>query len=171
MYEYSSLTATPFSLTSRETRWSPTRTLYEFKPLPDMRPPEKTAPRRLIQMRDAANRFAGSEIDKKERCELRLLTQPIDRYKPAGGESADGAMFLFVFGTNPEVVLFLESDGTDWTYAAGRMTGAETVTMTLDGKTVWDGPPVESGPESPYTGSATPIVIPGFTPDGKELGE
>lgn len=171
MYEYSSLTATPFSLRSRAMRWSPARTLYEFKPLPGMRPPEKTAARRLIQMRDAANRFASSEIDKKERCELRLLSQPADRYKPAGGEAADGAMFLFVFGTNPEVVLFLESDGTDWTYAVGRMTGAETVTMTLDGKTVWDGPPLESGPQSPYTGSFTPIAIPGFGPDGKELAE
>ena len=152
-------------------RWSPKSTLYEFKPLPEMRAPEKSAPRRLIQMREAANRFASSEVDKDQRCELRLLPQPIDRYKPVSAENADGAIFLFVFGTNPEVVLFIESDGTQWTYAVGRMTGAEVVAATLDGRVAWEGPPVIPGPSSPYTGSATPVLIPGFTADGKEIAE
>lgn len=63
---------------------------------------------------------------------------------------------LLMFGTNPEIVLFLESDGTDWTYAAGRMTGAETVTMTLDVETVSDGPPLESGPSPPIREASRP---------------
>ena len=171
LYEYSSLTESPFIMTSTDMRWSPKSTLYEFKPLPEMRAPEKSAPRRLIQMREAANRFASSEVDKDQRCELRLLPQPIDRYKPVSAENADGAIFLFVFGTNPEVVLFIESDGTQWTYAVGRMTGAEVVAATLDGRVAWEGPPVIPGPSSPYTGSATPVLIPGFTADGKEIAE
>ena len=145
LYEYSSLTESPFIMTSTDMRWSPKSTLYEFKPLPEMRAPEK--------------------------CELRLLPQPIDRYKPVSAENADGAIFLFVFGTNPEVVLFIESDGTQWTYAVGRMTGAEVVAATLDGRVAWEGPPVIPGPSSPYTGSATPVLIPGFTADGKEIAE
>lgn len=171
MYEYSSLTATPFVLVSPRMRWSPSRTLYEFKPLPDMPPPEATPARRLIQMRNAADRFACSEADSVKRNELRLLRQPVDRYKPGQAERADGAIFLFVFGTNPEVVLFLESDGADWTYAVGRMTGMKTVSMKLDGKTVWEGAPLEKGNDSPYTGSANAIVIPGFTAEGKKLTE
>lgn len=171
MYEYSSLTATPFVLVSPRMRWSPSRTLYEFKPLPDMPPPEATPARRLIQMRNAADRFACSEADSVKRNELRLLRQPVDRYKPGQAKGADGAIFLFVFGTNPEVVLFLESDGADWTYAVGRMTGMKTVSMKLDGKTVWEGAPLEKGNDSPYTGSANAIVIPGFTAEGKKLTE
>lgn len=175
MYEYSSLTATPFVLVSPRMRWSPSRTLYEFKPLPDMPPPEATPEatpaRRLIQMRNAADRFACSEADSVKRNELRLLRQPVDRYKPGQAEGADGAIFLFVFGTNPEVVLFVESDGADWTYAVGRMTGMKTVSMKLDGKTVWEGAPLEKGNDSPYTGSAHAIVIPGFTAEGKKLTE
>ncbi len=46
-YEYSSLTATPFSLTSGDMRWSPTGTDYEFKPIPDAPVPDETPQRRL----------------------------------------------------------------------------------------------------------------------------
>lgn len=171
IYEYSSLTTTPFALVSRTMRWSPSRTLYEFKPLPDTPSPEATPVKRLIQMRNAANRFACSEAFGDKRLELRLLRQPVDRYKPGQAEGADGAMFLFAFGTNPEVVLFLESDGAPWTYAVGRMTGAPMVTMKLDGQTVWEGAPLDKRNDSPYTGSSDAIVIPGFTADGKELME
>ncbi len=171
MYEYSSLTTTPFVLTASDMNWSPKSTLYEFQTLPDMRPPEKTAPRRLIQMREAAHRFEGAEIVDNEKCELRLLPQPIDRYRPNKADYADGAIFLFAFGTNPEVVLLMESDGTEWTYALGRMTGAQSVSITLDGKPVWHGAPLEKGPASSYTGSVTAIAIPGYAADGTELKE
>ncbi|MDP1798552.1 MAG: hypothetical protein Q8K78_13755 [Planctomycetaceae bacterium] len=171
MYEYMSLTTTPFSVKAKAIDWSPESTLFEFKPIKDMRAPEKTAARRLIQMRELAHRFAASEVANKEHCELRLLPQPIDRYKPFNRDLADGAIFLFAFGTNPEVVLILETDGTDWTYSAGRMTGAQSVELTLDGKTAWVGAPLQGGQKSPYTGSVAAVVIPGYTADGKELTE
>lgn len=171
MYEYSSLTTTPFLVTASDIHWSPRSTLYEFKTLPEMRPPEKTAPRRLMQMREAAHRFEGTEVVNNEKCELRLLPHPIDRYRPEKADYSDGAIFLFAFGTNPEVVLMIESDGTEWTYSLGRMTGAESVIMTLDGKPAWQGAPLEKGPNSSYTGSVTVIAIPGFTADGAELNE
>ncbi len=170
-YEYSSLTATKFSVRSDDIKWSAPGTLYEFKAVPNGPVPEKTALRRLIQMREIAKRFVAVEEVDKERCELRLLTQPVDRYVPSNAENADGAIFLFAFGTNPEVVLMLESDGTKWNFAAGRMTGAQSVSMTIDDVIAWQGLPLQKGNESPYTGSISPIEIPGVGPDGSELKE
>lgn len=170
-YEYLSLTATPFSVSSTDIGWFPSRTLVRFNPIPNAPAPAKTAPRRLIQVRDIARRFASREDVKKETCELRLLPAPVDRYTPSNVDRADGAIFFFAFGTNPEVVLFLESDGKGWNYAVSRMTGAESVVLTLDGTVVWEGEPLEKGRDSPFTGSITPIDIPGVGPDGRELPE
>ncbi len=106
---------------------------------------------------------------KNEKCELRLLPTPVDRYKPSDADRADGAIFFFTFGTNPEVVLLIESDGKGWSYAAGRMTGAQVVVLTLDNAIAWEGAPLEMGRDSPFTGSITPIDIPGIAADGSEI--
>lgn len=170
--EYSSLTATPFTLASDDVRWSPDSTYYEFKDLPKSQAPEPTKGRRSIQLRELSKRFASHEIVEKERCELRLLPQPIDRYVPSAADRADGAIFFFTFGTNPEVVLIIESDdGLKWRYAAGRMTGAEVVEVTLDGMKVWEGAPLDHHYHSPFTGSISKIEIPGIAADGSEISE
>jgi hypothetical protein len=168
-YEYSSLTTSPFSVTSDDMRWSPTATNFEFKPIPNAPAPESTSQLRLRQLRDIARRFASREDVKNEKCELRLLPTPIDRYSPSRVERADGAIFLFTFGTNPEVVLLIESDGKKWSYAAGRMTGAQVVVLTLDNAIAWEGPPLQMGHDSPFTGSITPLDIPGIAADGSEI--
>lgn len=170
-YEFISLTKTPFSMTSADINWSPGETLYRFQPIPNAPPPDETPTRRLRQMRDLARQFTGSEVDKDLKCELRLLPQPIDRYQPATDPKADGAIFIFAFGTNPELMLLIESDGQSWQFAAGRLSGAETITLTYGGKTVWDGDPVRAGVKSPYTGSITLIEIPGLDRNGMEIRE
>jgi hypothetical protein len=170
-YEYSSLTTAPFSLSSDDMHWSPSGTLYQFKPVPNTPAPEDTSQRRLIQIREIAKRFASHEVVKDEKCELRLLPSPVDRYVPSNVDRADGAIFFFTFGTNPEVVLIIESDGRKWTYAAGRMTGAETVVLTIDDLVAWEGPPLQNGMDSPFTGSIAPIDIPGIAADGSEIAE
>lgn len=156
---------------SADMRWSPAGTLFEFKPIPNAPVPEKTPRRRLFQIRQIANRFASHEEVEHEKCVLRLLSQPVDRYAPSNAEGADGAILFFTFGTNPEVVLLIESDGMKWSYAAGRMTGAEVVVLTLDDAIVWEGAPLQSGRNSPFTGSIAPIAIPGIAADGSELQE
>ncbi|MDR3632490.1 MAG: hypothetical protein P4L84_01565 [Isosphaeraceae bacterium] len=170
-YEYVSLTSVPFSLASDDMRWSPSATLFEFKPLPKAPAPEESPPRRLRQLREFARRFASREEVKKERCELRLLPAPVDRYTPSNTDRADGAIFFFTFGTNPEVVLLIESDGKEWKYAAGRMTGAQVVVLTLDNAVVWEAAPLQMGRDSPFTGSITPLKIPGIAADGSEVQE
>ena len=170
-YEYLSLTATPFSLSSGEMDWSPSGTMFQFKAIPKAPAPADTPQRRLRQLRETARRFASHEDVKHEKCELRLLPTPAYRYSPSKADRADGAIFFFTFGTNPEVVLLIESDGEGWSYAAGRMTGAQVVVLTLDEAVVWEGAPLQMSRNSPFTGSITPIDIPGIAPDGSEIKE
>jgi hypothetical protein len=170
-YEYLSLTTTSFSLRSDEMNWSPAGTLFEFKPIPKAPAPAETPQGRLRQLRETARRFASHEEVKNEKCELRLLPTPVDRYSPSKADRADWAIFFFTFGTNPEVVLLIESDGKEWKYAAGRLTGAEVVVLTLDDAVAWEGAPCQADRDSPFTGSITPIEIPGIAADGSEIQE
>ena len=170
-YEFLSLTPTPFSVASKDINWSPTGTQVEFKPLPGAPEPANSPQRRLSQFRDLAKRFTAQEQVKGDQAELRLLPQPVDRYSPTDAERADGAIFFFTFGTNPEVVLLIETDGTKWSYAAGRLTGAESVVLKLEKEVAWQGPAMKPGIRSSHTGSLAPIDIPGIGPDGRDLGE
>lgn len=170
-HEFISLTSTPFSIVLDGMRWTPASTQFQFKPIPHAPAPEKTPQRRLIQIHEFTKRFAAHEVEKNERIQLRLLPQPVDRYVPSQAERADGAIFLFTFGTNPEILLLIESDGKEWSFAAGRMTGAEDVVLTIDETTEWKGPPLQSTPKSPHVGYLTPIEIPGISADGREIEE
>ena len=170
-YEYISMTKTPFVVRGDDIHWTPTGTLFEFKPIPDAPAPEATPQRRLIQIRDVAKRFASHETVGDEKCELRLLPQPVLRYTPTQQDRSDGAICFFTFGTNPEVILLIESDGKNWNYAAGRMTGAKEVVLTIDDTIAWQGPPPNYGLTSPSTGDNFPIDIPGIAKDGSEIKE
>lgn len=169
VYEFLSLTPVRFAAASTDLRWEPEGTALEFKPVPDTPAPETTAARRLLQLRAIAKRFGGEELVEKEKCDLRLLPQQVERYTPSAAEHADGAMFLMAFGTNPEVALFIESDGKAWSYAAGRLSGASLISLTIDGKEAWVGARVQYGGNQPYTASNAPADIPGIGFDGSEI--
>lgn len=166
VYEYLSLTPGEFTANGGD-RWQPQGSALEFQAVPEAPPPDATPQRRLLQLRAIAKRFAGDELVGKEKCELRLLPQPIDRYTSSDADRADGAIFVFTYGTNPEAVLFLESDGKAWTFAAGRLAGASKISLTIDGRTAWEGAPVQYG----FTSSYTAASIPGIAPDGSEAPE
>ena len=168
-YEYLSLTQTPFTATADDVNWAPKDSVLTFKPVPGTDPPDESPRRRLLQLRSIAKRFGGDEEVENETCELRLLPQPVDRYTPSTADHADGAIFLLCYGTNPEVALCIESDGKSWSYAAGRLTGAQRVQLTIDGATAWQGPAFKYGFNQPYDSSNTPVEIPGVAPDGSEI--
>ncbi len=75
--------------------------------------------------------------------ELRLLPTAISRYGESGTRILDGALFAFVYGTDPEVFLFLEArsgkDGPEWQYALAPMT-IFAVKGSYRGKAVWELP-------------------------------
>jgi hypothetical protein len=139
-------------LTFREegrTVWSPGAAGVAFREIPASPAPAATAAARLNQMKALAERFKASIVtvngDHESREELRLLPKPIYRYELDGAKAAhpdlvDGAVFAFVQGTDPEVVLLLEAvhqgDRTGWQYAFGRAT-SYSVEARLGSLVVW----------------------------------
>ncbi len=85
---------------------------------------------RLTQMRNIAREFKGWMKDREDTTELRLLPQPLVRYKAPDRGIVDGAIFAFVWkGTDPEVLLVLEArkskDEVQWQYALARFNWRE----------------------------------------------
>ena len=80
------------------------------------------------------------------RLQLRLLSQPVYRYSDADAGIQDGAIFAFGYGTNPDILLVIESDrqgesAPSWRYGVGRLGGGEAF-VSLDGQEVWTQPAV-----------------------------
>ena len=126
------------------TFWQTEKPGIEWTTFPDAPEPADSAVKRLVQMKDLARRFKCrlSDIDRKPE-ELRLLPRPIFRYQTDRKDLIDGALFAYVQGTDPEVVVVLEAarrDGkSEWRYALTRRT-AYAVEADLDGKPHWSVP-------------------------------
>jgi hypothetical protein len=107
--------------------WKSSRAGIEFKPLDGAPAPAETASGRLTQMRNLAKDFTVKKTDRDDATHqrMRLLTQPIFRYRSLAENIADGTMFAFVQGTDPEVLLLIEphdaTGGRSWHYALARM--------------------------------------------------
>jgi hypothetical protein len=67
--------------------------------------------------------------------ELRVLSSPAYRYAEKTAVE-DGAVFAFVHGTDPEVVLLLEADDGKWQFACAPLT-CWAIQMKYDDKQVW----------------------------------
>lgn len=107
--------------------------------------PRESRRERLQQMRQLARDFSGELVDRRNgddgrRVQLRLLTQPIYRYEGVKPPTVDGAMFAFVQGTDPEILLLLEAreDGSrrQWHYALARL-NTDTLTVRHAAREVW----------------------------------
>ncbi|HEY7329297.1 MAG TPA: hypothetical protein VH592_16765 [Gemmataceae bacterium] len=156
-FEFLSLSEAKFALQHKteNIRWDPTDSAVIMKEMPSASKPADSATARLVQMRKLAQRFSVNERLKNEAIECRLLTQPIDRYKSAKEKIADGAIFTFANGTNPEIGLVFESDGERWRYGILRLTAAE-VSVTLDGRQIaaYDRFNAHSRTDWPYHGAS-----------------
>jgi hypothetical protein len=130
--------------------WQADKAGVEFSRFPDAAQPADSAVKRLTQMKYLARRIECRlpEPDRKSE-ELRLLPQPLYRYKTQREDLVDGALFAFVQGTDPEVVVVLEAvrqDGkAEWRYALTRRT-AHAVEADLDGKLNWSVPVSNGAP-------------------------
>lgn len=129
-------------------RWRPKSSGAEFVKIAGEIPAERPV-ERTRQMKGLAARFAATLLgwnpDNSDREELRMLDKPLHRYtdlrpdRPHG--VIDGAIFGFVQGTDPEVLLLLEATENAkgeraWQYAAVRATSGE-LQAKFDGKVVW----------------------------------
>lgn len=126
-HEFHSLSELPLDVTYKENPvWKTREGGIKFLPLGDAPPPAATASQRLLQMRGFAKNFAATKTERNDsQQELRLLPQPIYRYAAPDDHVADGAIFVFVQGTDPEVFVLLEARGAGdtsrWHFAAARM--------------------------------------------------
>jgi hypothetical protein len=155
-HEFQSLATAALTASNQgQARWAPDQAGIERKPAPIAQPPAATAAGRLKQMRDFAAAYSATVFtSEKDRQELRLLPQPFHRYGRADGVVADGAIFAYCKGTNPEVLLLVEAvkngKELEWNYAFARMTsrGCE---VRRDDKVVWTVPRLQGGsPTDPY---------------------
>jgi hypothetical protein len=130
--------------------WSPRELGVAFADLPGAPAPADSRVARLRQMKALAARFhatmTGWKADDSDREELRLLPRPLYRYdlKESSKKShpglLDGALFAFVQGTDPEVVLILEAietgDVARWQFGLSRATSGG-LEASLEDRIVW----------------------------------
>ena len=145
--------------TPAKASWSPAKTQIDPTPFTGVAAPEDKEPQRLRQMKDLARRFSAHEFWNPEnsRFELRLLVQPVLRYRDESRKIHDGAVFVLAHGTNPEVIMLIEALGerledSRWHYSLARLGSAE-LHVSLDGAEVWEQPRtpgVVGQPKDPY---------------------
>lgn len=124
-YEFLSLSQDRLAAVKSGQRvWHPEKPGFTWRGVPDAPPPADTPAGRRRQMHDLAARFQVAVQSDKNRYELRLLAQPLYRYQNAKADILDGSLFALVEGTDPELILAVESsaDEPGWKFAAGRLT-------------------------------------------------
>ncbi|OWK43034.1 hypothetical protein [Fimbriiglobus ruber] len=138
--------------------WEP-QTKWEWHPLPGAATPAAGGPQRLIQMRAIADECKVELLDKRNTIKgdsqtPRLLTTPIYRYDFAKSKPLDGALFAYVIGTDPELLLLLECDTSaaapEWRFGVGRL-NRDHVKLRRKGGTAWEGPAIVGGYENEPT--------------------
>jgi hypothetical protein len=121
--------------------WTTSAPGLAFSPLPSAPQPAASAAQRLLAMKRLAKDFAATKHERDgAKQDLRLLTQPIYRYAAPEQKVLDGALFVLVQGTDPEVFLLLEARGDQgkeaWHFAATRMNGVGFALRYQD-KEIW----------------------------------
>jgi hypothetical protein len=165
-FEVCSLSSTALSgRTGDREFWHPAASGLKWQALADAAAPAATSAGRLSQIRRLATEFSATVIDTRNVDTpvpriLRLMTQPLFRY-PApvdGSDYMDGALFTFVEGTDPEVMLLIEATRSDgvpaWRFGLARMNGDELRVSHRD-QPVWQVPrvswqEVRQHPHVPY---------------------
>jgi hypothetical protein len=125
--------------------WAPRVGDIEFVSLEDAPTPAPSKSVRLRQMRTLAETFsvdATVRNDDSVTRRLRMLQQPIFRYDSGDPDMLDGAIFAFVEGTDPELLIAIEAprtgNGFEWQYAIGRMNSIRFEVRRND-QLVWTG--------------------------------
>ena len=139
--------------------WQPAKTQIAPQVLPDADAPDEREPVRLRLLKEQARRFTAHEFwdPDNSRFELRLLVQPVYRYRDEKAKLWDGAMFVLAHGTNPEVLVLIEAlgeslDKARWHYSFARLGSAE-LHVEIDGREVWKqdrAPGVVGRPTDPF---------------------
>ncbi len=123
--------------------WNVNEAGIERQRIPDAGTPAKAANFRVTQMRRLARGFQAhipsGLIDGKG--SLRLLPQPLYRYRSKSHRVLDGGLFTFVMGTDPELILLIEAvetpGGHEWRFAAAPFTNLP-MRLEHQGTKIWE---------------------------------
>lgn len=132
-HEFQSLSQSSISgYREGESVWTSPTAGIKLQPLPEPPRVADSSPARLRQARVIANGFRIKKTDREDVSrELRLLAQPLIRYRSESAGVVDGAMFVFVQGTDPEVFLMVEARQSGgklrWEYGLARMNSVQFV--------------------------------------------
>jgi hypothetical protein len=147
--------------------WKPEKPGVELTQVKDAPLPAARREQRLAQMRSIARDFgARMQSPTGEEELLRMLPQPIYRYVSKNNDPDDMAVFAFVWsvGTDPELLLLIESRKTDegyrWHFAPVRFNYRD---LALDhrGIEVWNVGRHGNRPGEPYvTRWASSVTVP-----------
>jgi hypothetical protein len=123
--------------------WKTSEAGLRYVNVPEAVAPAASEAQRLFQARQLAKDFAVTKkrYDRTE-SELLLLPKPLHSYAAPKHGIVHGALFAFVQGTDPDLILLLEARGENaasarWQFAATRMTGAELRLRHRD-KQIWN---------------------------------
>lgn len=129
--------------------WSPNADDFQYQSVPNLELRSTTTElRRLRSMKQLASRFkieiSNRDVNPEQ---ARLLPTPIYRYADPEADIVDGAMFAFVQGNDPEVLLIVEAIGQvdkniTFRYAIARCT-TWAVDASFDGTSVYAVPRYE----------------------------
>ena len=139
-YEFISLSDSALFVDGRPGwNWQPVAKQRHWIRVPDPEP-ARTEAARLLRMKELLARFHADADEDGNLFQLRLLPRQVHRYRSPEEKIEDGAMFLFVSGTNPEVLVQVEAM-TDaergWRIGFARMSASQ-LKITCDDKTVWE---------------------------------
>ena len=158
-FNFQSLSRSPLTAERSGRRvWYPAKPGVEFRVVPDASTPADSPAARLRQMKAIAETFTATGAPgffNQAELHLRLLPREVYRYASQDPQILDGALFAFVDGTDPEVLLLLEAvrsgDGFQWQYALARRTESG-LTVRYRDKPVWSVPsaPAARDPREPY---------------------
>jgi hypothetical protein len=128
--EFTSVSQQPMSAKDgNDVVWQSQSPGVMFSPLDGAPKPAPSPAVRLTQMKALAREFSAELLDQRGgeevTRELRLLNQPVHRYRATEQGVTDGALFAFVEGTDPEAWLLIEAtqdqEQATWQYALARM--------------------------------------------------
>lgn len=165
--ELAALTAAPLRGRDREREfWRVSEANIPWQTSSKTDVPSGSPTGRLVQLRQIARLFSARLYDTRlsEQAvsrQLRLMAQPLFRYSPPTADSsyADGALFAFVEGTDPELLLLVECSLREnagvWKYAFLRM-NSNRMEVTEGERQVWSAENLEfadilNSPTAPYT--------------------
>lgn len=163
--DYLSTSDEPFvARVAPNVNWTPGGSAVKIMPLDDAPKLAGTKPQRLLQLKRMAERFAAHQNVEGEDLELRLLPSPIDRYQPTNRDGDDAAIFVFVSGRMPGILLLIEATENGWQYGAGPLSAQSTLTLKLNEAVVWQVEPINNhlSWQAPYTAANFPSKIPGI---------